>query len=938
MHKTIFLKDYTPSPFLIESADLAFELNPTKTIVNAKLQIKKNPASNTEPTELLLDGENLELLDIRINNEKLAASAYKITSEQLIITIPEDTLKTMDSPSDLVAGNNETVQPKSAVTSNNYFILETTVCINPEQNLSCTGLYLSKDNFCTQNEPCGFRHITYFIDRPDILTKFSATIIADKNNYPVLLSNGNLISSSDLADNKHSATWQDPFPKSAYLFALVAGKYDFIEDFHITNSGRKITLRIFAQTNQLDQCHHAMHALKLAMEWDEKTFGLEYDLDIYQIVTVDDFNFGAMENKSLNIFNSKLLLASPDTATDADFSRIAAVVAHEYFHNWTGNRVTCRDWFQIGLKEGLTTLREQLFMEDTYGYAANRIDSIDFIRSRQFAEDAGPLSHPVRLQSYIEINNFYTITVYEKGAEIARMLCTIFGREAFVLIMREFLRKYDGQAVTIEDFLQTAELVTGANLSQFKLWYDNAGTPELIIQDELNQDNVYNLTIQQNNPAKQNFHIPLSIGLINNNGETIHKQTLIIDQNLHNFSFGKHQEKPLISLLQNFSAPIKTNYTYTDDELLSLLKYDQDPINAWDASQKLITNTVLNIYHNNQDLDSNSNHSLNAHHCEGFLRSNLENALESMDCHGTNSSYNDKTMQTRSTEALRTGQVVSLDKLIEGFRFILNNKALDPALTAQMLQFPTMSFLIENLAKVDIEKLHNTVEFIKLALAKSLYQEFITCYHDNKNTYSLDAGSVGQRSLRNLSLAYLMHLNTKEIFDLCLEQLNQADNMNDKQVSIGLIADSNLAEREKILDNYYEQVKHHVGLTDKWLALNANTKLPGTLARVQKLTKHPAFNSKNPNKVYALIRNFCDNNYINFHQADGAGYQFLADQVLIIDKFNPHLAAAIVTPLTKGHKFDAERQKLMYEQLIKINNAENLSKNVYEIINKVIHK
>lgn len=876
MHKTIFLKDYTPSPFLIESADLKFELNEVKTIVNAKLHIKKNPASISEPSELILDGENLELLDIRINNEKLTTSDYKITREQLIITMPVNTLDCFANS----ARNDEPMQAEQAVTTNYDFILETTVAINPEQNLSCSGLYLSKNNFCTQNEPCGFRRITYFIDRPDILTKFSATIIADKTNYPVLLSNGNLINTSTLADNKHSTTWQDPFPKSAYLFALVAGKYDFIEDFHITNSGRKITLRIFAQTNQLDQCHHAMHALKLAMEWDEKTFGLEYDLDIYQIVTVDDFNFGAMENKSLNIFNSKLLLASPDTATDADFNRIAAVVAHEYFHNWTGNRVTCRDWFQIGLKEGLTTLREQLFMEDTYGYAVNRIDSIDFIRNRQFAEDAGPLSHPVRLQSYIEINNFYTVTVYEKGAEIARMLYTIFGREKFQLTMREFLRKYDGQAATIEDFLQTAELITGTDLSQFKLWYDHAGTPELIIEDELDQDDNYNLTVKQTNQANQEFYIPLSIGLINNNGETIHQQTVILSQNLHNFSFGKHQEKPIISLLQNFSAPIKTNYTYTDNELLLLLKYDQDPINAWDASQKLILNTVLNIYHNKQ--------------------------------------------------------AANLDKLIDGFRFILNNKVMDPALTAQMLQFPVMGFLIENLAQVNIEGLHNAVEFIKSELAKSLYQEFITCYHDNKNTYSLDAKSIGKRSLKNLSLTYLMHLNTQAIFELCLEQLNQSDNMNDKQVSISLIADSSLPEREQILNNYYEQAKHHVGLTDKWLALNANIKLPDTLARVQKLTKHSAFNLKNPNKVYALIRTFCDNNYINFHQADGAGYKFLASQVLAIDKFNPHLAAAIVTPLTKGHKFDVDRQKLMHEQLIAINETENLSKNVYEIINKAI--
>ena len=852
MHKPIFLQDYTPSSFLIPMAELTFALNPTKTIVNARLQLQKNPANHKQPAELVLNGEQLELLEIKINGEKLTASDYHTTPGHLIITKLSDD-----------------------------FILETTVAINPEQNLSCTGLYLSKDNFCTQNEPCGFRHITYFIDRPDILTKFSATIIADQAAYPVLLSNGNLIATSTLPHNQHSATWQDPFPKSAYLFALVAGKYDFIEDSYLTNSGRRITLRIFAQPHQLDQCQHAMQALKLAMAWDENTFGLEYDLDIYQIVAVDDFNMGAMENKSLNIFNSKLLLASPQTATDADFSRITAVVAHEYFHNWTGNRITCRDWFQLGLKEGLTTLREQLFMEDTYGHAINRIESVDFIRSHQFAEDAGPLSHPVRLQSYIEINNFYTVTVYEKGAEIARMLCTMFSRATFELIMREFLRQFDGQAVTIEDFLHTAERVTKTDLTQFKLWYDHAGTPELIITDELDQDQSYNLTIRQANQANQEFYLPLTIGAIDQHGATIHQQTLILSQQLHQITLGKYPEKPVISLLQNFSAPVKINRPYTNDELLWLLKYDRDPINAWDASQKLITNTVLSAYHYEHE--------------------------------------------------------PKLEQLITGFSFVLQNQALDPALIAQMLQFPTMSFLIEQLTQVDIEKLAATVEYIKLAIVKTLTQELLACYQRNQDHYHLNAESIGKRSLKNLSLTYLMQLNTPAVFDLCLAQLEQADNMNDKQISINLIANSNLTEREQILADYYEQIKHHVGLTDKWLAMHAGIKLPGTLAIVQNLTTHPAFNYTNPNKVYALIRTFCTNNYLNFHQADGSGYQFLADQVLAIDQFNPQLAAAIVTPLTRGHKFDANRQQLMHDQLIAISKATNLSKNVYEIINKAMH-
>jgi len=859
-HELTFLKDYTPPLFLIESANLQFLLDPKETVVTAKLQIKRNPLAKTNTASITLDGVNLNLQTIKLNEQSLPAASYQVTPEHLtILQVPDN------------------------------FILETTVKINPEQNFTCTGLYLTSGNFCTQNEPCGFRHLTYFIDRPDIPTKFTATIIADKTNYPVLLSNGNLIAKSDLPNNQHSATWQDPFPKSAYLFALVAGKYAWIEDFHITASGRKITLRIFADAKFLEQCQHAMFSLKQAMTWDEQKFGLEYDLDIYQIVAVNDFNFGAMENKSLNVFNTSVLLASQNTSTDTDFNKVTAVIAHEYFHNWTGNRVTCRDWFQIGLKEGLTTLREQLFMEDTYGLAINRINSIKTIRTRQFAEDFGPLSHPIRLQSYITSNNFYTVTVYNKSAEVARMLCTIFSREIFQQIMKEFLRKFDGQAVTIEDFLQTAAQVTQTDLEHFKLWYDQAGTPTLIVSDKFTANKAYTLKVKQKDRKdKKDLYIPLSISLIDQNGVNTPTKTLIIDKNEQEFSFSNFTTKPIPSLARNFSAPIKIEYPYTDDELLLLMCHDQDPINAWDASQQLMTNIVLRLYDN-----------------------------------------------------IHAKQTCILPPILtHAFKTIINDSRIDPALAAQMLQLPTENYLHEALPQAAIETIHHISEFLKLELAGKLKPELLACYNNNDGIkpYSLDAISIGKRSLKNLCLHYLMHLNTPEIFDLCLKHLEDADNLTDILASLTAFANSNYPKREQILEEYYQKWQDQPDLVDEWLALHATIKLPGTLERIQNLIQQSRFNIKNPNKVYALIRAFCENNHINFHAENGAGYKFLANQVLAIDKFNPHLAAAIAAPLTRGYKLDKTRKLLLQQQLIRINKESTLSKNVYEIINKAINE
>ncbi|EKE01113.1 MAG: hypothetical protein ACD_21C00211G0002 [uncultured bacterium] len=856
--QTIFLKDYTPSDFLVESAELQFTLDPKETLVDTKLWIKRNPAATTNDKSLMLDGVNLDLQAIQIDGTPLATNNYQTTPENLtIFQVPDN------------------------------FVLETQVKIHPDKNFTLSGLYLSNNIFCTQNEPHGFRHITYFIDRPDILTKFTATIIADKTKYPVLLSNGNLIATSDLSNNLHSTTWQDPFPKSAYLFALVAGNLGQIEDHYTTTSGRKVTLRIFTETRQLDQCHHAMASLKQAMAWEEQTFGLEYDLDIYQIVAINDFNFGAMENKSLNIFNSSCLLASPSTATDADFNRVTSVVAHEYFHNWTGNRATCRDWFQIGLKEGLTSVREQLFMEEVHGYPINRINSIKLMRTKQFAEDSGPLSHPIRLQSYIEVNNFYTVTIYEKGAEVARMLATIFGKATFQHTMQEFLTKFDGQAVTIEDFLQTAESITKTDLTQFKLWYDQAGTPTLTITDEF-ANNIYTLKIKQKlDNTKKELHIPLSIGLVSTNGENTQTETLIINQTEQTFPFPNFTSKPTPSLLRGFSAPIKIEHKYSDEELVLLMCHDQDPINAWDASQQLMTNIALRL-------------------------------VENFDAKQT------FTLPQTLAQACKT---------------VISNNKFDPALAAQMLQLPTESYLHEASQKIDIEAIHAVSEFMKVELAKALKYELLEAYQNScaARPYDLSAVSIGKRSLKNLCLYYLMHLNTPEVFDVCLQQLEQADNLTDTLAALAALSNSTYPQREHILESYYPRWQEQPNLVDKWLALNATIKLPGTLQRVQKLIQYPAFNIKNPNNVYALVRTFCENNHVNFHDVTGAGYKFLADQVLTIDKFNPQLAARIVTPLTQGSNLDPKRQQLLQGQLIRINQESKPSKNVYEIVNKAIN-
>lgn len=852
-----FLKDYSSPNFLIDHADLEFTLDPEKTLVKSALKIRRNPNTKSKNSSITFNGVNLALEEIKINKEKLQPEDYQVTNETLTIKkAPDD------------------------------FLFETAVRISPANNLTCSGLYLTDGNFCTQNEPTGFRNLTYFIDRPDILTTFKTTIIADQKKYPTLLSNGNLISKNKLKNGNHEAVWEDPFPKSAYLFALVAGNYSYIEDQFITKSNRKITLRIYTESKQLDQCNHAMESLKQAMKWEEDKFDLEYDLDLYQIVAVNDFNFGAMENKGLNIFNSNLLLASPLTATDEDFRRITSVIGHEYFHNWTGNRVTCRDWFQIGLKEGLTTLREQLFMEDTYGQQINRIESVDHIFNRQFPEDAGPLSHSIRLKSYIEVDNFYTSTVYEKSAEVARMLITIFGRETFKKIIKNFMSEFDGKPAIISDFIKSAADITNTDLSQFELWYDQAGTPELEIKTSYAKNGDYTLKIKQhNNKNTENFYIPFSFSLIDNKGKELTSETVIINKQEHIFKY-KAQKTPVTpSLLRNFSAPVIINHTYTNEELLFLITNDSDPINRWNSSRKLFINVTNDL-----------------------------------------------------CKIIATKKPYNLPKtLLNMFKNIISDKKIDPALAAQILQFPNINYLLENTSNIEIENIYLARNFIKKGLASNLEKEFTNCYNANNiiKPYKLTSSSIGKRSIKNLALYYLMHLEKPDMYATCLKQLKTSDNLTDTLSSLNAIANSNYEKKEDILERYYEKWEHHPNLVNKWLSINANIETQGNLKRIQSLLNHPGFNIKTPNKVYSLIHSFCKNNLINFHAKDGSGYEFLSKQITAIDKLNPPVAAILASSFTHGKNLDKKRQHLLQIEVNKLKSNNSLSKNVHEIIGKI---
>lgn len=868
--QTIYLNDYMPPSYVVNAIDLQFELDEEKTLVTAKSTIKRNSLNQNAAEPLTLTGENLQLISIKLNEQVLSSDRYQIINDHLTIS---------DVPAE--------------------FILEIVTLINPKANTELSGLYYTDGMFCTQCEAEGFRRITYYLDRPDVLAYFTTTIIADKTRFPVLLSNGNLVAQRDLPNNQQLVTWQDPFKKPCYLFALVGGNLDCLEDKYITSKGRTVTLKIFADIGESEKCLYAMECVKKAMRWDEKAYGREYDLDIFMIVAIHAFNMGAMENKGLNIFNSKYIFAKPETATDQDYEGILSVVGHEYFHNWTGDRVTCRDWFQLSLKEGLTVFREQEFTSDMTSALVSRINDVKTLRTAQFKEDAGPLAHPVQPKSYIEINNFYTTTIYEKGAEIIHMLKKLIGVENFRKGMDIYFATYDGQAVTIEEFINSMETASGRNLTQFRRWYDQAGTPELIIETNyVPEKQSYKITVKQfclatpGQPEKKPFQLPLAIGLLDITGKEIPLQLsheakpavektriLEIKQEIESFEFINISAQPVPSVMRNFSAPVKLKINYTDADLQFLVKYDTDGFNQWDAHQQLLIRTIIH--------------------------------------------------KVKS-------KTVYLDSIIETFKYLLNHQSDDKSFVAELLTIPNENYLYEQVQTIDVDGIFQARKALSKELAHNLRHEWLTTYQNNQaeGDYSKDASAVGQRRLKNTCLAYLMLLNEPGIREICLQQFLHGNNMTDVIAALALLANSECLEREQVLSGFYEKWKGDALVVDKWLIIQATSEVPNALQRIKALMQHPAFDIKNPNKVRSLIGAFTQQNLIQFHAKDGSSYEFLADQVLVLDKINPQIAARLLNPLTQWRRFDEHRQTLQRTQLERIIKTTGLSKDTYEIAAK----
>lgn len=871
--KTIHLEDYRPPDFLIEEVFLDVVLGEETTRVAARLTMRRNPAAATPDAPLVLDGEHLETERVAIDGTYLGGNAYTLADNKLTLAEVPD-----------------------------VFTLETTVRIKPQENTALEGLYKSDGIFCTQCEAEGFRRITWYLDRPDVLAKFRTRITGDETLYPVLLSNGNCIETERHDDNSHSALWEDPHPKPSYLFALVAGDLGCLEDKFTTASGREVALRIFVEHGKEPRARHAMDSLINSMKWDEEVFGLEYDLDIYMIVAVGAFNMGAMENKGLNLFNDKFVLADAETATDMDYALIEGVIAHEYFHNWTGNRVTCRDWFQLSLKEGLTVFRDQQFSADMRSAAVQRIGDVRALRARQFPEDGGPLAHPVRPGSYIEINNFYTATVYEKGAEVIRMMHTLLGAEGFRKGMDLYFERHDGEAVTCDDFAAAMEDANDADLGRFRRWYSQAGTPTLTAEGRYDEaGGRYTLTLAQETaptpgqPQKSPLHIPVRIGLLNADGEALPlgpdgatEQVLHLTEAEQSFTFDDIAGSPVPSLLRGFSAPVKLKWAdqtgQPADELAFLMAHDSDPFNRWEAAQN-------------------------------FAKRLVARAMET--------GAPNETLTAAFAEALETA---------------LADETADPALLGEMLALPSESDLAEQQAVIDVDAIHDAREAIRKRLAAELAQVLIETYErcTLNEPYHHGPAQAGKRRLRNVALSYLTALGQEEAIALATAQFDDAANMTDSIGALLALNDCDSPARDRALDAFYDRWQGDALVTDKWFTLQATSSLPGTLARVEELMAHDGFSMTTPNRVRSLIGAFCSANQLRFHSADGAGYDFLSQRVIELNTINPQIAARLLTPLSRWRRFDETRQELMKACLERILATPDLSRDVFEIASKML--
>ena len=876
--KMIYLKDYQAPDYLIDETHLTFELFDDHSLVHAQLVMRRNPARGAGLPPLVLDGEQMQLLSVKLDDSDLSGDDYQLAADSL------------------------TLQPRSET-----FTVDTSVRIHPETNTALEGLYKSSGMFCTQCEAEGFRKITYYLDRPDVMSRFTTTLIADQKQYPILLSNGNPIGNGPQEDGRHWATWEDPFMKPAYLFALVAGDLWCVEDSFTTVSGRDVALRIYVEPENIDKCAHAMTSLKKSMRWDEEAYGREYDLDIFMIVAVNDFNMGAMENKGLNIFNSSAVLARAETATDAAHQRVEAIVAHEYFHNWSGNRVTCRDWFQLSLKEGFTVYRDAGFSADMHSATVKRIQDVAYLRTHQFAEDAGPMAHAVRPDSFIEISNFYTLTVYEKGSEVVGMLHTLLGAEGFRKGSDLYFERHDGQAVTCDDFIKAMEDANGVELGQFKRWYSQAGTPRLQVSERFDaQARTYSLTLRQSCPPtpdkveKLPFVIPVALGLLDANGHELPlrlsdesqaggtSRVLAVTEAEQTFTFVDIAEQPLPSLLRGFSAPVKLSFPYTRDQLMFLMQHDTDGFNRWDAGQQLSVQVLQEMIGQYQHGDS-----LN--------------------------------MDSRLLTALAS---------------VLENPQLDQAMVAEMLSLPSEAYLAEISDTADVDAIHAAREFARRQLADGLFDALWARYQANREVskataYVAEKEHFARRALQNIALSYLMLSGRPEVLAATLEQYDACDNMTERLTALAVLVNSPFeAEKSNALEAFAEHFKDNPLVMDQWFSVQAASGLPGGLQRVKALMQHPAFTLKNPNKVRALIGAFAGQNLINFHAADGSGYRFLADLVIELNALNPQIASRQLSPLTRWRKYDSQRQALMKAELERILASGALSSDVYEVVSK----
>ena len=852
-----YLKDYQAPQFSIQHIDLRFELAPLKTSVQSTMTINRTDESNAD---LALDGVDLTLISVKVDDK--AYDDYTLEDEKLIIhNLPES------------------------------FILKIENHIDPQTNTSLEGLYLSGGAYCTQCEAEGFRKITYYLDRPDVLASFDVTIIADKK-YTHLLSNGNQIESGNLDDGRHFVKWQDPFKKPSYLFALVAGDFDVLRDHYTTQSGRKVELALFVDKGNLSKTPHAMTSLKKSMQWDEERFNLEYDLDIYMIVAVDFFNMGAMENKGLNIFNSKCVLANQETATDKDYHTIESIVGHEYFHNWTGNRVTCRDWFQLSLKEGLTVFRDQEFSSDLGSRALNRIDAVKVMRTHQFSEDAGPMAHPIRPEKVIEMNNFYTVTVYDKGAEVIRMMHTLLGEEKFQQGMALYFERHDGQAVTCDDFVAAMSDASGIDLTQFKRWYSQAGTPKLNVEQAYDEQNqTFTLSIEQfapdNQPNNALLHIPFAIELLDSEGQSLplvidnqpQDSVLNVTEKTQQFVFEGIKQRPVAVLLEDFSAPCIVNQNTSAADLLHIMRFARSDFSRWDAQQRLFTNEMK--------------------------------------------------------AAIASGEACLSDDILSALKLLVDNREGDLALIAELLKLPSYDTFAAEYAVIPVDDIIAVQNAFESQIANFLTESLVNCYNALEDDGSTSATAVAVRALKQLCLHYLAKTNHSDVNSL-IEESAHSNNMTNALAALSAVVKANHSLCDTLLTEFDAKWRHDVLVMDKWFALQAMKDSATSISDIKALYDHPSFDFGNPNRVRALVGSFSHFNITQFHRTDGKGYQLLGDLLVKLNDINPQNASRMLTPFMSWKRYDENRSAAMKAQLQRLADLDGLSDDLFEKVEKAL--